>query len=123
MNTFCKVALSLLLPIAVPGGAFGDQTGQIRGIVADETGGALPGVLVTARSPNLQGSRTAVSDPKGLFRLPLLPVGTHDVTFELQGFERTTLTGSEVRLGYTASLSVALKLAPFGEQIMVTAED
>jgi hypothetical protein len=113
----CCFVLLLLFASAVAA----DQTGEIRGTIADETGGVLPGVLVTARGPSLQGSRTAISDSKGFFRLPLLPVGPCDVTFELQGFERLTLTGNEVRLGYTASLSVVLRVAPFEEQITVTA--
>ncbi len=113
----CCAALLLCLA----GTATADQTGEIRGAIADETGAVLPGVLVTARSPNLQGLRTAVSDPKGFFRLPLLPVGTYDVTFELQGFEKLTLAGNEVRLGYTASLAVSLKLATLKEAITVTA--
>lgn len=113
----CRVVLAML----VAGGVAADQTGEIRGVVADETNGILPGVLVTARGASLQGVRTAFSDARGAFRLPLLPVGSYELTFELQGFETTTLTGADVRLGYTASLAVVLKLAGFAEQITVSA--
>jgi hypothetical protein len=97
------------------------QTGEIRGRVADEKGEGLPGVAITASSPSLQGLRTAVSDRGGNFRFPLLPVGTYSVTFELPGFEKLTMTGNEVRLGLTRSLSIVLKPAAVKEEVTVTA--
>lgn len=97
------------------------QTGEIRGKVTEEGGEALPGVAITARSPNLQGPRTTVSDRNGNFRLALLPVGTYAVTFELPGFEKLALTGQDVRLGFTVSLSVVLKPATVSEQVTVVA--
>jgi len=121
MWALLRVVCGAVMLVLVAGALTADQTGEIRGSIADETGGVLPGVAVTARSRNLQGVRTTISDGKGFFRLPLLPVGSYDVTFELQGFEELTLTGNEVHLGYTASLSVVLKLATFEENITVTA--
>jgi hypothetical protein len=117
LRAVCCAAVALL--VAAAGAA--EQTGEIRGVVTDETGSVLPGVLVSARGPSLQGLRTADSDARGSFRLPLLPVGRYDLTFELGGFERTTLTGTEARLGYTSSLAVTLRLAAFQEQVTVTA--
>jgi hypothetical protein len=121
MNAVFKGVCCAVLLLLSAGVVAADQTGEIRGTIADDSGGVLPGVLVTARSPSLQGLRTAVSDSNGFFRLPLLPVGNYELTFELQGFEKLTLTANEVRLGYTASLAVALKLAPLKEAITVTA--
>ena len=62
---------------------------------------------MAARSPSLQGVRTAVSDAVGFFRLPVLPVGIYDLAFELSGFEKLTLTGNDVRLGATIVLSAS----------------
>ena len=72
-----------LLALALPLRA--QTTGAIRGEV--ETGGTpLPGVTVEARSPNLQGSRSAVTDGDGRFNLTLLPPGAYTVTATLDGF-------------------------------------
>ena len=46
---------------------FGQITGDIVGSIRDDSGGALPGVTVEARSPAFQGVRTAVSDGTGAF--------------------------------------------------------
>ena len=61
-------------------------TGSIEGIVLDSSGAVLPGVTVTAVHRDTGASRSTVSDESGLFRLPLLPVGTYEVTAELGGF-------------------------------------
>jgi hypothetical protein len=103
--------------------AFGQQTGEIRGKITDEQGEALPGVAITARSPKLQGVRNAVSDTEGDFRLPLLPVGTYSLTYELPGFEKLTTLNNEIHLGFTLSVSVTLKMATVSEEITVTAEN
>jgi hypothetical protein len=124
MKKSLSVAASFLVLILLLCGALGaQQTGEIRGRIIEEKGEALPGVAVTARSPNLQGLRTAVSDRKGYFRLPLLPVGTYSLTFELPGFEKLTLTGNEIRLGLTGSLSIVLKPVAVKEEVTVTAEN
>ena len=103
--------------------AFGQQTGEIRGKITDEQDEALPGVTITARSPKLQGMRTALSDKDGNFRLSLLPVGSYSLTFEIPGFEKLTTLDNEVSLGFTLSLSVTLKIAAVSEEVTVTAEN
>jgi hypothetical protein len=103
--------------------AFTEQTGEIRGKITDEQGEVLPGVAITAKSPSLQGIRSAITDTEGNFRLPLLPVGIYSLTYELDGFERLTTTQNEVRLGFTVSVSVILKMAAVSEEVTVTAEN
>jgi hypothetical protein len=103
--------------------AFAQQTGEIRGKVTDDRGEALPGVAITARSPSLQGIRNAVTNTDGNFRLPLLPVGPYSLTYELDGFEKLTTLNNEVRLGFTLSVSVILKMAAVSEEVTVTAEN
>jgi hypothetical protein len=103
--------------------SFAQQTGEIRGVVIDDSKSPLPGVVITARSPKLQGLRTALSDKDGNFRLPLLPVGSYSLAFELSGFEKLTTTANEVRLGATLSVAVVLKMAAISEVVTVTAEN
>lgn len=97
------------------------QTGEIRGRVADEQGEALPGVSITAKSPRLQGLRTAISDKDGNFRLPLLSVGTYSLSFELAGFEKLEITSQDIRLGFTVNLSPVLRSVAVTEEVIVVA--
>ena len=80
----CLLSVVLLLAVAAPAAA--QTTGSIVGRVTDEGGGVLPGATVEAKSPALQGSRTAVTDSTGAYRLELLPPGEYTVSFTLQGF-------------------------------------
>ena len=123
MNSFLTGTLSFALALLIVGGAAADQTGEIRGSITDIAGASLPGVLVTAKSPGLQGQRTAVSDTRGAFRLPLLPVGTYELTLALPGFDGVTLTGNYVGLGQTVMLPVTMKLAGVTGAVTVTSEN
>ncbi len=83
--------------------------GAISGHVADRQGLALPGVTVSAASPNLQGVRTTVTSENGDFVLSLLPPGTYTLSFDLSGFERVTQT---VTLAPTQVLPVDAQMGP-----------
>jgi len=123
MKTLLKAACVCAFSLIFLGSLCSEQTGEIRGKIADEQGEALPGVAITARSPKLQGVRTSLSDEEGNFRLPLLPVGTYSLTYELPGFEKLTTLNNEIHLGFTLSVSVVLKMAAVSEEVTVTAEN
>jgi hypothetical protein len=121
MNAIFKSVYFLALITIFFGSLGAQQTGEIRGKVTDQEFEALAGVAIVAKSPSLQGLRTAVSDKNGFFRLPLLPVGTYSLIFELPGFEKLMLEGQEIHLGFTASLAVILKAATLKEEVTVKA--
>src|SRR5262245_51548304 len=96
--------------LGIAGAAAGQTTnGTISGHVSDITGGALPGVTVTATSPNLQGPRTATTVGNGDYVIPLLPPGLYRISFDLMGFERVTKTDT---LAPTQVLPVDAQLGP-----------
>lgn len=115
MMLLSTLILFVIAPLAA------QQTGEIRGKITEDKGEILPGVSITARSPSLQGIRTAVSDKDGFFRLPLLPVGSYDLTFELPSFEKKTVVSQAVRLGFTVDLPVVLNPSMVAEEITVVA--
>lgn len=65
------------------------ETGAIVGTVMDEEEVPLPGVTLTLTSPNLIGTRTAITDTEGGFRFPSLPPGVYTLKAELPGFGTT----------------------------------
>ncbi len=54
--------------------------GRLTGTVTDAQGAVLPGVTVTATSPSLIGTQTAVSEENGTYRFPALASGTYALT-------------------------------------------
>ncbi|HTQ81197.1 MAG TPA: TonB-dependent receptor, partial [Thermoanaerobaculia bacterium] len=96
-------------------------TGSIVGRANDEAGAGLPGVLVEATGPALQGSRTAITDAKGGYRLTLLPPGAYTVNFTLQGFGAESRKGIAVNLDRDTTLDAVLRPRA-SEEITVVGE-
>lgn len=108
---------------AIPLSALAQRTtGDIRGLITDESGAVLPGVTVTLRGRAVPGAPTTVSNEAGIFRFPNLPPGTYDITAELQGFSISEQTGIPVPLGGTAEVNVQLKVSTQSETITVVAD-
>ena len=80
-----------------------DLTGQIVGQVLDDGGLEIPGVVITATSPKLQGVRTAQTPFDGRFRFVGLPPGPYVVTAEKPGFNTWTAEGVQVSIGETVT--------------------
>jgi len=115
---FLSAAIVLLLSCA---SAFAQQTtGNVTGRVLDPQGAAVPGVSITAKSAATGFTRTEVSDPEGLYRLPSLPVGIYDITAELQGFTTVVNKGIEVNVAQTVTLDFQMKVAALAETVNVT---
>jgi hypothetical protein len=105
--------------MAVHAVAQGNPTGTISGRVTGQDGAALPGVAVTATSPNLQGARTVVTTETGDYIIPFLAPGEYTVAFELQGFKRAEPKTLVTSAG-TVTLDAKLQIEGVTEQVTVT---
>ncbi|MGQ9752487.1 MAG: TonB-dependent receptor [Thermoanaerobaculaceae bacterium] len=112
-------SLSILAMTLMAVGVFAQTTGSIEGVVVDENNAPLPGVTVEASSSALQGTKVAVTDTEGKFRLVLLPPGTYTVKFSLSGFAPVEQTDVKVGLGRIVTLNVQMNSA-FREEIVVS---
>jgi outer membrane receptor protein involved in Fe transport len=106
---------------AVPASAQ-QTTGNITGRITDAQGAAVPGVTVTGKNTQTGFVRTDVSDGEGIYRLTALPVGTYDLTAELQGFTKIDNKAIVINVGQTLDVNMALKLASLSESVTVTGE-
>ncbi|MEM1203622.1 MAG: TonB-dependent receptor [Acidobacteriota bacterium] len=113
--------LVCLLLIAAPAAWAQNPTGTLTGRVDDSEGGSLPGVAVTATSPSLQGSRTAVTDTNGNYKMAFLPVGDYRVTYQLDGFS-TVVREVKLSAAQTTPSNVVMKLGEINEEIVVTGQ-
>src|SRR5262245_583899 len=101
--------------------AQGSSTGSISGVAKDTSGGVLPGVTVEASSSALiEGSRTAVTDERGEYKIIELRPGTYEVTFTLEGFKPVKRAGIELPANFTATVNGDLQLGNVQETITVT---
>ena len=115
-----SLSYTLFPPAAMPSAAQAVGSGSIVGQVTDEGRGVLPGVTVTATSPALQVRRvTTVTDGRGEYRLPSLPIGTYDISYELAGF-RTVVRGDvRLELDFNARLDVVMEVGTVQETVTV----
>jgi len=95
----------------------------IEGVAKDESGSVLPGVTVTASSPQLQvGQLVQVTDSTGAYRFVDLPAGTYRVRAELQGFSATVREDLRLTVGFTARIDLTLKVGALEESITVSGQ-
>ena len=95
--------------------------GAIEGTITDTSGGVLPGVTVTIVNLETGADRSVVTNEKGLYRAPLLPLGTYRVVAELQGFKKFEQSGIRLSVGDTAVVNATLSVGTVSETISVSA--
>jgi hypothetical protein len=96
--------------------------GTIEGTLKDVSGGLMPGVTVNIRNTDTGATRTVVTNAQGLFRAPLLPLGSYTVTAELQGFKKFEQVGIPLQAGDTKILNITLEVGAMTETVEITAD-
>src|SRR2546426_7177421 len=121
---FVFVLLLVLVTSATAHAAMQSQatTGTIEGTVTDQTGAVLPGVAVSIKSVETGIVRMVLSDDRGIFRAPLLPVGHYDVSVEFTGFTKFEQTAIALTVGQTLQLNIRLSVAGTTQAVSVTEE-
>ena len=114
-----KCVFGFLVMLLLSATAWAQTTGSINGMITDDTGAVVPGVTITATSPALMGSQTAVSNANGLYRFPSLPPGTYNLNYQLSGFSTVNREQIIVSLGFAATVNVRMVLASVQETVTV----
>jgi Carboxypeptidase regulatory-like domain/TonB dependent receptor len=96
------------------------QEAVVIGTVTDDSGGVMPGVVVTAIHEASGNRFEAITESGGGFRLPVR-VGTYRVTAALEGFATLTRTGVEILVGQQATINLRLVPASLSENVTVSA--
>jgi hypothetical protein len=96
--------------------------GSIVGHIADTSGAAVPNVLVTVTSPQLQVPQvTTTSDANGDYRVLQLPApGVFHVSFSLQGFQTYERTGLNLTVGFAARVDATMQVGAVSQTVSVT---
>ena len=111
----------LALLVWFTGAVWAQTTGTVAGKVTDEAGGALPGVVVEAKGPALQGSRATTTGADGRYRLTLLPPGQYTVSFSLTSYRPESKSSVIVNLDKDSTLDSALR-REVREEVTVVAD-
>ena len=114
---------SLLGLLLFPATASAQAGGSLSGLVADSTGGILPGVTVEATSPvMIEGVIAAFTDSAGRYTIINLRPGTYTLTFTLPGFS-TVIREDVLLVGDGAvQINAQLQVGAVEETVTVTGE-
>jgi len=109
----------LLVLVASPALA---QTGQINGVLTDNTGSVVPGASVKAVETATGLSRDTVSGVDGRYTFTSLRPTTYDITAELSGFRTTQRKGVILQANENLTVSFSLELGNLEETLTVTGQ-
>jgi hypothetical protein len=111
----------LLLGLSVSS-AFAQATGQINGVVADNSGGVVPGVTVTAVEAGTGVSRETVTAANGRYSFVSLRPTTYEIRAELAGFRTVRQTDVVLAANQNLTLNITLELGELSETVTVAGE-
>src|SRR4051812_39054455 len=114
--------LRSLLPFLFTCVAAAQGTGEIHGSVADPNELAIHHASVRALHVERGVSRTAYTDERGDFVLPLLPIGTYSLEIEQQGFKAARRTGIRLTANENVRVDFKLELGAVSETVSVRAD-
>jgi len=116
-------ALLFAIVMLVPGLVFAQATtGTIGGTVRDGSGGALPGVTVTATHAGTAEKRIVHSGSDGAYLFPSLPVGVYEISAVLDGFGKGVLQGIELHVSDNLRFNLTLAVGRVMEEVSVVGE-
>ena len=94
--------------------------GSLTGSVRDTSGGAIPGVEVTATNATTNLSSTAISNDVGNFTLANLPNGSYTLRAVLTGFRESVTEGVSIVAGTVVRQDVVLQVGQITETVTVS---
>jgi len=114
-----RVLVVVLIGLGIAGTSFAQSA--IAGLVKDPTGAVLPGVSVEVASPSLiEGTRSAITDGTGQYRIVDLRPGEYTVTFTLTGFKQVRREGIILPVSFTSTVNAEMAVGAIEEAVTVT---
>ena len=115
---FC---LSLVLLMCGANAAFAQEvTATITGTITDQSGAAIAGANVVAKSTERGISYNSTSNESGLYRISNLPVGSYELRVEKEGFQTSVYPAFTLVLNQIARVDVEMKVGQVSQTIEVS---
>ena len=112
----------LIVFLLAAGALAQENTATITGQVEDSSGASVINATVKARNVQTGFERSIATSGSGNYTLPLLPIGTYEVTTEAAGFEKVIKTGIVLQIDEHARVDFALQVGAVNSTIQVNAD-
>jgi Carboxypeptidase regulatory-like domain len=109
------------LVVFVPFSFAQKTTGDIDGIVTDQSGAVLPGCTLTLTDQATGAVRKTTSNAQGNFSFLQLPVGSYTITATKEGFKTVSQKGAEVHVSTVTNATMQLEVGSTTETVSVEA--
>jgi hypothetical protein len=115
------LALTLIITIAASARAQQGTT-EIRGVVRDPDGAALPGVAIVLKNQETGLFRETTTGSDGTYFANSMTPGVYEISAELSGFQKFVARDIRLEIGKTATLDIPLALGNVTETLTINAE-
>lgn len=125
LTLMCRFLALAGLTILVPTPRAAAQTagaGNIQGEVTDPTGAVIPNASVAAVNSATHVRHQTVTDAKGLYSFPNLPIGTYDIAARATNFEPYRQSNIILDVGSSIAINISLSLGSTGQTVEVQAD-
>lgn len=95
---------------------------QVEGTVTDANGAAVPNSSITITNIETGAARTVTSGEDGVYRAPLLPLGSYRIAVEAANFKRLVREGITLTTGQTATVALVLEAGGVTELVTISSD-
>ena len=113
--------LALLSLLVAPWAMAQTSTGTIRGTVADSTESVMANVKITLTNTSTGFVREVISNERGDFDAPFMPLGDYQIAAESAGFQKKIVTGISLQVDQTAVIRIVMEPGAVTQAVEVTA--
>ncbi|MBO0857373.1 MAG: TonB-dependent receptor [Chloracidobacterium sp.] len=99
------------------------SSADLTGTVSDQAKSPIRGASVTATNFATALTRSATTDVKGAYRIPLLPPGVYEVKIELKGFSTQIKKGVTLTVGQTMTLNFMMSIGDSKNALVVETDE
>src|SRR6266853_3402820 len=94
-------------------------TGSISGTLKDPSGAVIPGAMITVTNTAQGIQNKTMTDQKGVYNFPSLPVGRYSLQAEAQGFKTAKRNDLAVDLDSALQIDLAMEMIEKIEEVTV----
>ncbi len=116
------LGMVVLMLLVFSAQAFSQSNATITGLVADESGGVLPGASVTVTNNATGVSQKILTNSAGIYNVPGLPGGMYKVSAEMTGFQPQTKTDVSLTAAAQVRVNFVMKISQVTEVIEVSTQ-
>src|SRR5262245_49417981 len=122
MRRMLMVVILGVLPVHAITAAAQGQSSAVQGRVLDESGAALPGVVIVVTHQGSGVFRQVVSNTDGSYFVTGIVPGPYRITADLAGFKKYQRPDVVLTIGNTATLDITLAVGGIEESVTVSGQ-